>query len=64
MMIRGALWMQGLPSINIVLIKRFNKSVFFMVLNICCKGVNKHSADVINIKEQTPAHQAAERGLN
>ena len=35
-----------------------------MVLNICCKGVNKHSADVINIKEQTPAHQAAERGLN
>ena len=35
-----------------------------MLLNICCKGVNKHNADVINIKEQTSAHQAAERGLN
>ena len=37
---------------------------FFMVINICCKGVNKHNADVINIKEQTSANQAAERGLN
>ena len=35
-----------------------------MVLNICCKGVNKHNVDVINIKEQTSAHQAAEKGLN
>ena len=35
-----------------------------MVLNICCMGVNKHNVDVINIKEQTSAHQAAERGLN
>ena len=32
MMIRRALWMQGLPSINIVLIKRFNKSVFLWCL--------------------------------
>ena len=24
-----------------------------MVINICCKGVNKHNADVINIKEKT-----------
>ena len=55
---------QGLPGINIVLIKRLNKSIFFMVINICCKGVNKHNTDVINIKEQTSAHQAAERGLN
>ena len=61
-----ALWMQGLPSMNIVLIKRLNKSIFFMVINICFKGVNKHNADVIiiNIKGQTSAHQAAERGLN
>ena len=59
-----ALWLQGIPSMNIVLIKRLNKSIFFMVINICCKGVNKHNADVINIKEQTSAHQAAERGLN
>ena len=57
--------MQGLPSINIVLIKRLNKSIFLWCLTyICCKGVNKHNADVINIKEQTSAHQAAERGLN
>ena len=35
-----------------------------MVINICCKGVNKHNADVINIKEQTSANQAAERRLN
>ena len=59
-----ALWLQGIPSMNIVLIKRLNKSIFFMVINICCKGVNKHNADVINIKEQTSANQAAERGLN
>ena len=59
-----ALWLQGIPSMNIVLIKRLNKSIFFMVINICRKGVNKHNADVINIKEKTSAHQAAERGLN
>ena len=41
-----ALWLQGIPSMNIVLIKRLNKSIFFMVINICCKGVNKHNADV------------------
>lgn len=35
-----------------------------MVINICRKGVNKHNADVIYIKEQTSANQAAERGLN
>ena len=59
-----ALWLQGILSMNIVLMKRLNKSIFFMVINICCKGVNKHNADVINIKEQTSANQAAERGLN
>ena len=59
-----ALWLQGILSMNIVLIKRLNKSIFFMVINICCKSVNKHNADVINIKEQTSANQAAERGLN
>ena len=59
-----ALWLQGILSMNIVLIKRLNKSIFFMVINICCKGVNKHNADVINIKEQTSANQAAERRLN
>lgn len=59
-----ALWLQGIPSMNIVLIKRLNKSICFMVIEICCKGVNKHNADVINIKEKTSAHQAAERGLN
>lgn len=59
-----ALWLQGILSMNIVLIKRLNKSIFFMVINICRKGVNKHNADVINIKEQTSANQAAERGLN
>ena len=59
-----ALWLQGIPSMNVVLIKRLNKSIFFMVINICRKGVKKHNADVINIKEQTSANQAAERGLN
>ena len=59
-----ALWLQGILSMNIVLMKRLNKSIFFMVINICCKGVNKHNADVINIKEQTSANQAAERRLN
>ena len=41
----------GTSKYNIVLIKRLNKSIF-IVLYICCKGVNKHNADVINIKDR------------